>query len=317
MKKLFVTISLVFALLIFAACPDNSEENLTLIATQNENNPGAELSVITPEPEESAEEIPEIDEEPEEVPEEIPVAEEVPVVVEPPAAEEVPMVIEVIEEPEPAEPEEPVVYIPSIPHPFAQALSEFFVNLAEPPEWADMQTQTHAVLVDLDGNGTQGVVVSKWSDDRERYHPTATNSIFVQKMFYFYNGQLHSFEHFNYVVTQAGRFIVMERADAQGVSLSAYTLLDFVGGRLAPAKTISTVEYWRLEDYGIQPESEDDRYYVYYHFDGSWDREWEVQVPITQDEFNELLTMYSLHNITDFIWTLPDDTQTIMQMTIN
>ncbi|MCL2873671.1 MAG: hypothetical protein FWE29_01940 [Defluviitaleaceae bacterium] len=212
---------------------------------------------------------------------------------------------------------------PSSLHPLAEALSEFFVNLAPVPYWHPMSSNSHAILVDVDGNGTQGVIAAKWSADRQHYLPNSTGDdpIFVQRFFLLSNNHARPVDlNTNFAVTPNRRLIGMSNADGQGISLRAYTLFNFVDGNLVPTKSISATEYWRREGYGYHPNHDGNSYLVNYHtadFPDFWNRNHEQDQTITHEEFNELLIRYGLHDTITSFWELPDDTAAILQMPLN
>jgi len=219
----------------------------------------------------------------------------------------------------PSVPSPTVSQPPANPHPFAEVLSNFFVDLSTPPYFHRNNPSYHAILVDLDGNGTQGMLASKWSSDRQRYqpsHPDIFTPVFVQKLFYLYDNQLHETDG-GWDVTPAGRLVRISGADGQGMSIKSYTLFDFVNGEITPLKTISVTEYWRLDWYGFQPDYEGNTYFYTYHPGVDfWSGNWEQAQPITHEEFNEIMTRYGLQGMTE-LWELPDETRAILQMTAN
>jgi len=207
---------------------------------------------------------------------------------------------------------------PDNPHPFAEVLSHFFVNLSTPPYFHQHEPSYHAILVDLDGSGTQGMIASKWSSDRQRYHPYSPmfGPVFVQKLFYMYDNQLHEING-GWNVTSERRLVTITGANGQGMSTKAYTLYDFVDGDVIPIKSISVTEYLRLDWYGFQPDHDGNSYLLSYHTGVDfWNRDWEQDQPLTHEAFNEIMTRYGLQDAAD-LWEWPDETHAIMQMTAN
>ena len=226
-----------------------------------------------------------------------------------------------------------VAITPGNAHPFAAALSEFFANTTHAPEWAlvpdathIMSNSTHAILVDVDGNGTQGVLASKWTTDVQRYLPASSaESIFVQRLFLLANNQVRQIELDNMAVTQAGRLITISSVDGQGISSRAHTLLGFNNGQLTPVKSIAVTRYgeWHYPHEWVSS-GEANRYFVNYHTNEFWNRNAEQDQAITHAEFNELITRYGLHMIGygtmggfATVWELPDQTNAILGMTTN
>lgn len=210
-------------------------------------------------------------------------------------------------------------------HPFANALSDFFVNLAPVPEWAaqlpeQMHFSTHAILVDVDGNGTQGMLASKWTSDVQQYLPhSSAESLLVHRLFLLAGNQTRPVDLHNMAVTRAGRLITTNGADGQGASMSAYTLLGFTDGQLTPVKSIMRTAYGHWE-YHIEmvwvSSGEDDTYAVNYHTTEFWERGWEQDQPLSHTEFHELLVRYGLnYGANPFIWQLPDETNAILSLT--
>jgi len=192
-------------------------------------------------------------------------------------------------------------------HPFADALSEFFINIAPVPEWAlltpyhtvTMSVSTHAILVDVDGNGTQGMLASKWTTDVQRYLPhSSAESILVHRLFLQSpNGQTRPIALDNMAVTPAGRLVTTSAADGQGISMSTYTLLDFNNGQLTPVKSIMRTAYGHWEYHGVSTwvaSGEADSYAVNHHTSEFWSRSIEQDQPLTHAEFHQLLATHGL-----------------------
>jgi hypothetical protein len=174
-----------------------------------------------------------------------------------------------------------------------------------------MPYSTHAVLVDIDGNGTQGMVASKWVEGQHQ------NPHRRQYLFWLCNGELRQqtfgFERFG--ISSTGRLVFIDVDGACNISLYTYTLFDFVDGELSLVKIMNRWEYWALgwmlEDY-CDPD--------YLHIFGSEyalrtytnDRVWEM-VSLTHEEFDEMLTQHGLHETKD-TWELPDETQAILSL---
>ena len=214
-------------------------------------------------------------------------------------------------------------------HPFAGALSEFFVGLAPVPEWAlpapyntvTMPFVTHAMLVDVDGSGTLGMLASKWTLEVQRYLPhSSAQSLLVHRLFLLDNGQILTFALENIAVTPSGRLVTMGGVDGQGISMSAHTLLEFNNGQLAPVKSIMRTAYGHWEYHLVEvwvASGEDDTYAINYHTTEFWRRDAEQDQPITNAEFHELMTRYGLNNANPFFWEFPDETNAILAMSAN
>ncbi|MCL2399536.1 MAG: hypothetical protein FWC91_07340, partial [Defluviitaleaceae bacterium] len=222
------------------------------------------------------------------------------------------------------------------PHPFANALSEFFVNLAPVPDWVTPDTNTvmqnsstHAILVDVDGNGAQGMLASKWTTDVQHYIPhSSAESLFVQRLFLLAGNQARPLIFDNMAVTPTGRLITMSNVDGQGILMRAYTLLGFNNGQLAPTKSIMVTEYgdwfryltgegndyFMVYNFVWEPSGEENKYAINYHTGEFWSRNTEQDQSITHAAFNELMTQYGLHDTTGFVWELQDETNAILSM---
>ena len=220
----------------------------------------------------------------------------------------------------------PVVPAPDIalaanPHPFAQVLSDFLVNLTIPNNYSDHPGHSyHAVLVDMDGRGTPGMLASKWTSDFSRYTPNSANVSprFVQRLFFIYNGQLHE-DEIGGSATSTGRFVRTGGANGQGVSLRTYTFFDIIDGILTPMKSVSITEYLR-DWYGIQPDHEGNSYRLSNHPGVDyWRRDSEQDQILTHEEFNEIAQRYGLHDVNHIMWELPNtgEAHTILRMEAN
>ena len=195
-------------------------------------------------------------------------------------------------------------------HPFAEALSDFFVNIAPVPEHATtMPFSTHAILVDVDGNGTQGMLASKWTYDVQQYLPASSaESILVHRLFLLADNQVRPIALDNMAVTPTGRLITINNVDGQGISMSAYTLLGFTNGQLTPVKSIMRTAYYH---------GEEDSYAVNYHTSEFWSRDVEQDQPLTHAAFHQLLTIHDLHlGATPFVWEFPDQASRIVHLRI-
>jgi len=213
-------------------------------------------------------------------------------------------------------------------NPFASALSGFFANVTQAPDWAvvpeaihAMSASTHAILVDVDGNGTQGMLASKWTTDVQRYLPASSaSSTFVQRVFLLVNNQTRQVALDNMAVSSAGRLITISGVDGQGISMRAYTLLGLNNGQLTPIKSIAITRYGHWEYHGVESwvsTGEADSYFVNYHTNEFWNRDAAQDQAITYAEFNQLLTRYGLHDTSYLVWELPDETNAILSMTTN
>lgn len=214
------------------------------------------------------------------------------------------------------------------PHPFAGALAEFFVDIAPVPAWAtpapyhtiSMPFSTHAILVDVDSSGTQGMLASKWTTDVQRYLPhSGAEYLLVQRLFLLdSNGQVRQVAFDNMAITPAGRLVITNGVDIRGASMTAYTLLDFTSGQLTPVISIMRTAYGHWEYSGIEGSvwvsyGEDDTYAVNHHTGDFWSRDTTQDQALTNAQFHALLIEHGLHNgANPFIWEWPDQSSSIL-----
>jgi|GEM_PF-2531477 len=209
---------------------------------------------------------------------------------------------------------------------FATALTAFFADAIPSPHpdgrhgW--MPYSTHAIFVDLDGRGTQGILASRWAV-REN-HRGALHPWFQQNLFWFCGGELrkepsNGLEEFG--VTPAGRLVIMAIIGACNITQYSHTLLDFAAGELSFAKSVVRVENWSL---GWMLGDYDDPDYLHIHGNeyavrtytngNPWQlqgRDWE-STPITHEEFCDIMTRYGIHGATTRVWEFSDETHAIL-----
>jgi len=199
----------------------------------------------------------------------------------------------------------------TVPHPFIGALAGFFVNLTTPGWYWDMPYSYHAVLVDVDGQGTPGVVASRWAFDGDRSNPLSSGwgSIFIhpnftQTLFFIYDNQLHEVYGRQWGVTPSGRLVAISIDGASDITITDYMLLDVNDGRLVGVKSISISEHtWS-----------DNHYSVNYHINEFLTRDFEQSQSLTPAEFDELMNSYGLYGTNINLWELPNDTYRILGM---
>jgi len=144
--------------------------------------------------------------------------------------------------------------IPENSHPFADALTSFFVNLTTAGDWG-MPYSYHAVLVDVDGQGTPGMVASRWTFEGDRNYLFSFSDFisiypnFSQRLFFMYNNQLHEVDGRQWGVTPSGRLVAIMLDGACDIFLLEYILLDVNDGRLVGQKSISFFEPTRGDNY--------------------------------------------------------------------
>jgi len=198
---------------------------------------------------------------------------------------------------------------PATPHPFASALASFFVNLTTAGEWWMPYNSYHAVLVDVDGQGTLGVVASRWAFDCDRHNPlTSWDSIsihpsFTQRLFFIYDNQLHELDG-QWGVTPSGRLVALLFTGACDILMTEYILLDVNDGGLNGVKSISITEQTWGDNY----------YSVNYHVNEFFMSDFEERQSLTRTEFDEMMDRYGLHGTNIHLWELPDNTYEILAM---
>ena len=203
---------------------------------------------------------------------------------------------------------------PANPHSFADALASFFVNLTTSGYFLGMMPYSyHAVLVDVDGQGTPGVVASRWFFDGDRRYPFAFSDFisiaprFEQKLFFIYDNQLHEVTGRQWGVTPSGRLVALDFIGACDILMTDYILLNVDDGRLVGIKSISITEMtWG-----------DNHYSVNYHINEFLMRDFEQSQSLTHAEFNELMNKHGLYGTSINLWELPDDTYRILEMQAN
>ncbi|MCL1995436.1 MAG: leucine-rich repeat domain-containing protein [Defluviitaleaceae bacterium] len=198
------------------------------------------------------------------------------------------------------------------PHPFAVALSEFFVNLTTPgyDSW-DMPHSYHAVLVDIDGNGTLGVVASRWFFDGARPPcPSSWGSVsiqprFEQKLFFIHDNQLHEVDWQSWSVTPSGRLVKVDAIGASDILFTMRTLLTVADGRLIAEKTLGISEYTMAEStYSVNYHNNANLIWSAYDEPHFW-LDFEEHTALTHEEFHEIMERHGLHGA-GVAWRLPN-----------
>ena len=214
----------------------------------------------------------------------------------------------------------------STPHKqlLAHALTDFFADAEPAPHELELENNTHAILVDVDGNGTPGVIASKWivSDNYGR-NPNASPRL-MRKLFYIYEDQLNYVQGLIraevsslLVPTAPGRRLVLISGTGHtGMSVSTYSLLGFIDGELVPVKSIIAVEFRDLPNHhGVRAVNT----YVILHdpaFNDTGEIGWgEQREYITKEEFMEIAEQYGLLSIfnNSDILKIPSEADLIIQ----
>jgi len=199
---------------------------------------------------------------------------------------------------------------PGNPHPFAEALTNFFVDLTTAAEWPGMPYSYHALLVDVDGKGTPGVVASRWTYG-DRGDPFSFSNFisihphFTQTLFFMYDDELQEVVWHRWGVTPSGRLVMLDMDGVCGVARTDYILLDVNDGRLVGVKALTAwILTWGDNDYAVN-----------YNLGEFLVSGFEHMQQLTHKEFYELMRSYNLYGTSPNIWELPDDTYTILAMT--
>jgi len=181
-------------------------------------------------------------------------------------------------------------------NPFAAPLLEYLDGSVENPDAISAGGYSaYSNLIDIDGNGTIGVLALR---SEEPYGWP----IFYGKVFYLNNGELlyldlGALEGFPYAVslTAENRLVLVTGDGGQW----SYTLFGIDNGRLVGTLTL----------YG---EMADGYSYNYFYYRGGRSEGWEIRIPITEAEFDEMRIRYGLDNLAGL---RRDETDAILVMT--
>ena len=192
------------------------------------------------------------------------------------------------EAPEPPENEAlPTAEDAKAPHPFVAALERFI---------ADANGEAVAFLVDVDGNGTEGMlaIYTLWNP------PNSPNGT----LFYLHNGTLY---YKDVGMQGAGVVTAITAGNNRAVGhmsdggQRSFTLFGIENGRLAEILSIYLTSGYR------------DNYYLYA---GPWLEGFENRRPITQEEYNTISTEHGLDNLRSPWWDLEDESSAILAMIV-
>ena len=214
-------------------------------------------------------------------------------------------------------------------HPLAVALADFFADSASAPTsddfanyfyWSPMPYDSHAIFVDLDGNGTMGVLASVW-----RYETNAWFRIphrFEQNVFWIYNDEVREKSGFSLGVTSSGRLFQFDVDGACGVAVYRYTLFDFADGEVVRKYTLGIWEFYvytgyiyengnYFQDHNSPIEVVDTSFGLRTAFDSFWGR---YDDSITYEEVYEFMTRHGLHGATHHVWEWANQAHEILSM---
>ena len=209
---------------------------------------------------------------------------------------------------------------PANPHPFAEVLSDFFENLTVPLKrsWGAPYSY-HAILVDMDGNGTMGMIASKWYFDGDRQRsPSSWGSVWInpsytQSLFFMHNGEMKEIPWGPWGVTQSGRLVRVVADGICNMTIREFSLveIDEDAGTLIPTISFFITEFSLSENYySVEcPFGSLDNYFP----EGQWGG---PRRSLTREEFNELMGRYGMHDLRANSWEAPDETYTILGMSV-
>jgi len=171
---------------------------------------------------------------------------------------------------------------------------------------------SHAMLVDLDGNGTLGLLAS-W---------IAPDNHIAQRLFTIYNDELiplyrsGGWGWIAAAVAPGGRFAFENRINGGLQAARAYELQEFAHGELQTVKSIVVHEIWhRGPDvyYPDFPHVLSCTFSMVYHTGYFWEV-WEYHIPLTEEEFYAEMARHGLTGATTSVWEFPDETEAILAM---
>jgi len=198
----------------------------------------------------------------------------------------------------------------------AEALDEFFVNIADPPDWSLATRGSHAILVNFGGHSQPGILAGKWSYDTEKYGTSMGEDLaYVERLFFVHNGAVAHVDYWGMSVSRYSRRLAVQTGiNGQGMSLAAVSPMTVVDGELRPAIHIATIIYERREDgYGVTPSvPEGNRYFISHYVGHFFDRDFEQDQNITHEEFHGLMVHHGIDELVFNLWHMPDDTQEIL-----
>jgi len=186
-------------------------------------------------------------------------------------------------------------------NPFAGPLTDFFADSEE-----GLSFSTRAILVDVDGSDTLGVLAIR---HEVRYEETGHHMpIPVARVFYLFEDELGFFD----IQTFQDEPPIFVTAEDRLVRFGGHwsfnwaTLFEIEYGRLVYAFTVFT-ELDADDIYGANPR--------HYHAAGGWhwQDELENHSPITQEEFADITSRYGLDNMTSWR-NMDDETERILAM---
>jgi len=178
-------------------------------------------------------------------------------------------------------------------HPFAIAILEYFADGVIAPY--NDPNHTRAFLVDVDGNGTKGVLAMRHEAHGDRSFPFG-------RIFYIYDDELF----YKDVGPQDAGFIT-------GITVESNRAVNILSDGGQWSSTLFSIESGRLiESFTIYEQPMCCCSHPYYYFpSGTYN--WVNRQSLTQEEFNTLLVRYGLDNIRNW-WDDDDETAKILAM---
>jgi len=207
--------------------------------------------------------------------------------------------------------------------PLAALLLDFFADaIPAPTDWYGdvMPYSTHAVWVDLDGNGTVGVLASKWIRTQNG-HARDVQYVFWQRDGVWHGEPLPTF--FPLKKTAEGRLMTYDSIGACNISFESWTVFDVVDGALIYTTAITKRYYWSL---GWMLGDEDDPDYLHIHGtyytlrtyingDPSWQshlRTWE-EIPLDEADFHGEMARLGFRDAPRHVWLWPDASEMMLR----
>ena len=187
-----------------------------------------------------------------------------------------------------------------IQNPFVVPLMEYLAEGVE-VEFGGFELGTRntiSFLVDIDGEGNEGVFAARFDEDSYGF-PSP-----VGRVFYVVNGELLYMDIENHVSLEV--LVTTNNRLVQSVGMGryewSYTLFGLVNGRLAPTQTLFVI----VDALNMDAEPN------YYLYNGGWQSGIENATPISQEEFTEITTRYALNGDFNSPWGMADETDYIL-----
>jgi hypothetical protein len=186
-----------------------------------------------------------------------------------------------------------------------------------------MPYSNHATWVDMDGNGTMGVLASRWQLRESGQNQWRS---FDQYLLWMYDGEVITafFGHMRAGVSAYNRLVLMDSTGACNMTRYSYYLSNVGEGLRYYVSGVAYMQFWSL-GWMLGCEEDPDYFHVegYDYFTHIYYRPSESahfsyrqreRTLISYEELNDLMQAYGLHDMTRDVWELPDETQVILAM---